>query len=112
MGAVGVRWVCTIIQQLSDVVAAPCFWWWCMCSCVNMEVYDSALHEHAAKGRNLGKLPKLTGVRLQGNMTTASRVGNFEDHWKPICGDSAATHILYHETMLHHNDVAAAQFPG
>lgn len=74
--------------------------------------YDVLLHKHSAKGRHQGKMPKLTGRRLQGTKTIAIRVGNFEDHWRQICGDSAAAHIFHHETKLDDKDLAAAQFLG
>lgn len=74
--------------------------------------FELLLHDHTARGRNQGKLPQLTGVRLRGNSTTATRTASFDSHWESIHGDTAAAHINTYQNKLHRLELAAAHFPG
>lgn len=75
--------------------------------------FELLLHQlHTARGRNQGNMPKLTGVRLRGNSTTARRTASFDLHWKSICGDTAAAHISTWEDKCYHHELVATHFPG
>lgn len=57
-------------------------------------------------------MPKLTGVRLRGSSTTATRTASFDLRWKSICGETAAAHINTHEDKCSHQELVATHFPG